>query len=223
MKNKAVIYIHGKGGSAAESEHYKPLFPDRDVIGFDYLAQTPWEAKEEFAAYFRKLSRSYESISVIANSIGAFFAMNAPIGGLLEKAYFISPVVHMEQLIVSMMAQTGVTENMLKEKGTIETPFGETLSWSYLCYVRENPIQWEVPTHILYGEKDGLTPFETMAAFAGRHGAALTVMAGGGHWFHTEKQMAYADRWLRNAAGLTARKEGHSFSEEKKMDIEKQM
>ena len=37
----AVIYIHGKGGSAAESAHYEPLFPECDVIGFDYHAQTP--------------------------------------------------------------------------------------------------------------------------------------------------------------------------------------
>ena len=43
MKN-AVIYIHGKGGNASESEHYKPLFPDYDVIGLDYKTFTPWEA-----------------------------------------------------------------------------------------------------------------------------------------------------------------------------------
>lgn len=47
MKN-IVIYVHGKGGSAAEAEHYRQLFPDSEVIGFDYHAQTPWEAKEEF-------------------------------------------------------------------------------------------------------------------------------------------------------------------------------
>lgn len=33
---KSVIYIHGKGGNAEEAEHYKPLFKDYDVIGFDY-------------------------------------------------------------------------------------------------------------------------------------------------------------------------------------------
>lgn len=33
---KEVLYIHGKGGDVAECEHYKPLFPDRDVIGLDY-------------------------------------------------------------------------------------------------------------------------------------------------------------------------------------------
>ena len=51
MKN-IVIYVHGKGGSAAEAEHYRQLFPDSEVIGFDYHAQTPWEAKEEFPEFF---------------------------------------------------------------------------------------------------------------------------------------------------------------------------
>ena len=31
-----VIYVHGKGGSAAEAGHYRPLFPDAEVVGFDY-------------------------------------------------------------------------------------------------------------------------------------------------------------------------------------------
>lgn len=47
----AVIYIHGKGGSAAESEHYKSLFPDCEVIGLDYQTFTPWETGKEIA-YF---------------------------------------------------------------------------------------------------------------------------------------------------------------------------
>ena len=43
----AVLYIHGKGGSASEAEHYKVLFPDQDVIGLDYKTSTPWEAGKE--------------------------------------------------------------------------------------------------------------------------------------------------------------------------------
>ena len=31
-----VVYVHGTGGSPAEAEHYKSLFPDSAVIGFDY-------------------------------------------------------------------------------------------------------------------------------------------------------------------------------------------
>ena len=45
---KVVLYIHGKGGNAEEAAHYKPLFTDCEVIGFDYASQTPWEAEEEF-------------------------------------------------------------------------------------------------------------------------------------------------------------------------------
>ena len=35
---KLVVYIHGKGGNAGEAEHYKPIFKDCDVIGFDYFS-----------------------------------------------------------------------------------------------------------------------------------------------------------------------------------------
>lgn len=35
-----VIYVHGKGGSAAEAGHYRSLFPDAEVVGFDYRAQS---------------------------------------------------------------------------------------------------------------------------------------------------------------------------------------
>ena len=47
-----LIYVHGKGGSAEEVDHYKPHFPNCEVIGFDYRSQTPWEAKEEFPVFF---------------------------------------------------------------------------------------------------------------------------------------------------------------------------
>ena len=46
----AVLYVHGKGGSAAESEHYKTLFPDCKVTGLDYPSFTPWEAGAEIRA-----------------------------------------------------------------------------------------------------------------------------------------------------------------------------
>ena len=44
-----VVYVHGKGGSAEEAEHYSALFPDSEVLGFDYRAQTPWEARAHAA------------------------------------------------------------------------------------------------------------------------------------------------------------------------------
>ena len=34
--DKAILYIHGKGGNPKEAEYYKALFEEYDVIGFDY-------------------------------------------------------------------------------------------------------------------------------------------------------------------------------------------
>ncbi len=195
--DKVVIYIHGKGGNAGESLHYKSLFSDSDVIGFDYTAQFPWEAKEEFPSLLASICRNYKSVEIIANSIGAFFTINSLSNQQIEKAYFISPIVNMERLIADMILWANITEDELREKKEIETTFGETLSWEYLCYVRENPITWTVPTHILYGEKDHLTSFETISKFAKGINATLTVMKNGEHWFHTEEQMKFLDDWIK--------------------------
>lgn len=137
---KLVLYIHGKGGSAAEAEHYKPLFPNCDVVGLEYTSQFPWEALNEFPTLFDELCPGYDSVDLIANSIGAFFAMHALSGKQIEKTHFISPVVDMEKLIMDMMGWANVTEDELHNKQTIPTNFGETLSWEYLCYVRANPM-----------------------------------------------------------------------------------
>lgn len=193
----AVLYIHGKGGSAAECEHYRPLFPDFEVFGLDYRTFTPWETGTEIHTAVKGLKVEHENIVLIANSIGAFFSMNARIDAMIEKAFFISPIVDMEKLICDMIQWANVSEEELKSKGVIRTGFGEDLSWDYLCYVRSHPIRWEVPTQILYGGNDNLTSYETVHAFAERHNAALTVMEDGEHWFHTEKQMQFLDDWIR--------------------------
>lgn len=195
MKN-IVIYVHGKGGSAQEAEHYGTLFPDTEVVGFDYRAQTPWEAKEEFLRFFAGQRERCGSLVLVANSIGAYFSMCASAETLIDRAYFISPIVDMEKLICKMMAWAGVTEQELAEKSEIPTEFGETLSWNYLCYVREHPLHWGVPTCILYGGRDSLTSPETVTAFAERAGAELTVMPDGEHWFHTQRQLQFLDSWI---------------------------
>lgn len=201
QERSLALYIHGKGGSVGESEHYRPLFPGWDVMGLDYRSSTPWETGKEIREAVERLKTEYEHITLIANSIGAYFSMQAGIDGLIRKAYFISPIVDMERLICDMMAGAKVTEAELEEKGVIPTPFGEKLSWEYLRYVREHPLRWSAPTEILYGRGDGLTAYETVAAFAKEHGAGLTVMEKGEHWFHTGEQMAFLDVWILGCEG----------------------
>ena len=157
-----VIYVHGKGGSAKEAEHYKSLFDGSDVIGFDYKSKNPWEAKREFSQYYDLHSEGYESVVLIAD----------------------------------MMMWSNVTEDELRNKKEIPTEFGETLSWEYLCYVRNNPVAWSIPTTVLYGENDNLTSLDTVREFTNKVGASLTVMENGEHWFHTDNQMKFLDSWI---------------------------
>ena len=212
MNSTLVVYVHGKGGNAGEAGHYKKLFADCDVVGFDYKSETPWDFKDEFLNWAKEKFVAYKSVILVANSIGAYFLMNAvsqtnaenigdknrrnEIIAKISRAFFISPIVNMEKLICSMMLWTGVTETQLEEKKIISTDFGDDLSWEYLTYVRKNPIQWKIPTEILYGENDNLTSLETVQEFARAHNANLTVMSGGEHWFHTEEQMKFLDGWI---------------------------
>ena len=193
-----VLYIHGKGGTADESEHYKRLFPDCDVCGLDYKCFTPWEVYKEIKETINDLKKHYDKIILIANSIGAFFAMNADICHNICHAYFISPIVDMEKLITDMMKWANVTEEELRQKETIRTKFGEELSWKYLCYVKNNPITWCVPTDILYGRGDNIVSIDTIKSFVDNHNARLTIMENGEHWFHTEEQMQFLDDWIKN-------------------------
>lgn len=158
------------------------------------------EAREEFPRYFERQRAACDSLTLIANSIGAFFSMTSLSGKHVDRALFISPVVDMEKLITDMMERANITEDELRTRKEIPIGFGETLSWDWLCDVRQHPVQWSVPTHILYGDRDFLTSFETMSDFAERIGAPLTVMPGGEHWFHTPEQMAFLDRWIRESS-----------------------
>lgn len=191
-----VLYVHGKDGNAAEGTRFQPLFPDRAVVGAAYKGFTPQEAGKEIRAAAEKLSGTDGGTVLIANSVGAFFCLHAGLNGLVRRAYFISPLVDMERLILDMMARANVAEADLKARGTIRADGGEDLSWPYLCYVREHPVDWRVPTRILYGGDDALIPFDTVEAFAKKHDAPLTVMAGGEHWFHTPEQLRFLDDWI---------------------------
>ena len=197
MKN-VIVYVHGKGGNAEEANYYRKFFNDDfDIIGFAYKSENPWDAKSEFSDYFDSIIPEYNKTILIANSIGAYFSLISLADKKLAKAMLISPIVDMERLILDMMTRVNVSEEELSVKKEIETPFGETLSWEYLSYVRKNPIHWNIPTGILYAEKDNMTSISTMTDFSKNINANVTVMTGGEHWFHTKEQKDFLDNWIK--------------------------
>lgn len=151
----------------------------------------------EFPDFFDLATSQYNKIYLIANSIGAYYSMLSLANKSIEEAMFISPIVDMEKIILNMMAQSNISEANLRKRKEITTSSGTHLSWRYLSHARNNPIIWNIPTHILYAENDNITSLETMMNFANKIGATVTVMNHGEHWFHTEEQMNFLDNWFR--------------------------
>ena len=46
--DKAILYIHGKGGNPKEAEYYNAFFKEYDVIGFNYFYNHLGRRKKSF-------------------------------------------------------------------------------------------------------------------------------------------------------------------------------
>lgn len=139
----------------------------------------------------------WKNISLFANSIGAYFSLLAYKNEDLQHAWFLSPVVDMNRLISNMMMLFNVSEEKLEQEKEVPTPIGQTLYWDYYCYVKENPIEkWDVPTQILYGEKDDTCEFDTIKNFTERFNCDLKIVPDGEHYFNTEEQLKALEDWF---------------------------
>ena len=83
---KVLLYIHGKGGNPQEAERYRALCPGYQVAGVDYQGELPWEVRGQLRAAYDDARRQSGQVVVLANSIGAYFAMDALQGCPLAKA-----------------------------------------------------------------------------------------------------------------------------------------
>ncbi|MDY3282402.1 DUF5655 domain-containing protein [Dysosmobacter sp.] len=206
--DRVYLFIHGKCGCKEEAAEFAGIVCPRgwQVLGIDLpehgsrKAETgtfdPWHVIPELQAVLAYAGERWKRIALRANSIGAWFSMQAFQGQELEQCLFVSPVVDMEQLIRRMMQWAGVTEAELEVRGRIETDFGETLSWQYFQYAKEHPVETlPIRTAVLYAGQDNLTPRQEITAFSERFDCDLTVMEDGEHWFHTPEQLEVLRRW----------------------------
>jgi len=203
------ISVHGKMSRKEEAHGFaeKATAKGYQVISFDLPEHgdrigenypcTVWNGVNDLGIIGRYAHRNWSEICLYACSLGAYFSLLAYKDFPFRKCLFLSPILDMERLIRNMMNLSGIGEQELKEKREITVPIGETLNWDYYCYVRENSIKkWNAPTAILYGSEDNLTEREVVYNFCKRFNCGLTVLDGGEHWFHTERQLVFLDEWL---------------------------
>lgn len=158
----------------------------------------------ELAAVMRWVRARWQSVSLFANSIGAYFSLMAYSSEPLEKAWFLSPLVDMRRMIENMMGGFGITEEQLRREQAIATPIGQTLYWDYYTYVIERPVsKWTAPTEILYGGRDDTCGRDTVEAFASRFSCGLEIVPDGEHYFHTPEQLRVFEDWLKRTGFLS--------------------
>ena len=204
---RAYLYLHGKNGCKEEAERFAATACEAgwQVLAIDLPEHgarknspeqlLPWVVVPELQAVYARMKPVWAHIRLYGVSIGAWLAMQALQADVPEKTLLVSPVVDMEALITNMMQYVHVTEEQLRRAGEIPTDLGETLSWPYLCWVREHSLHWKVPTQVLYADTDPLTGHTAMEQFRQQTGAHLTILEGGEHWFHTETQLAALQSW----------------------------
>ena len=206
--DKAYIFVHGKFSRKEEAGSFADIAADRgyQVLSFD-LPRHGQRADEKYdctiqngvhdlCAIYDFAASRWNSLSLSACSLGAYFSLSAYQNLRFDKALFLSPILDMEKLIRTMMTFSGVTEEMLKEKGVIPTDFGEDLSWDYYSYVKDHPVRrWESPTHILRGSKDTMTDWDTVQKFSHDFSADIETVENGEHYFHTNEQLARLRAW----------------------------
>ena len=107
----------------------------------------------------------------------------------IKKALFNSPIIDFVFLLNSMRKFSGVAEDELEKKKIIPTTLGEDLSWEFLSYVKNHPIEWNVPTEVIYGEKDNLMPYNVVNDFCLKHSFPLFVFKDSEHYIHREDEM----------------------------------
>lgn len=208
--NKIFIYVHGKHADKEEANSFSDTLTKKgyQVLSFDLPEHGERKkdinyqcniqnAVSDLLTIFSYVSKRYDSISLYACSLGAYFSLVAYSDVYFEKCLFLSPILDMQKLIEKMMINENISETRLLEEKEIQTNYGETLSWEYYNYVKEHPVTtWKSTTYILYGEHDFMTDRLTLDEFANKFQAETTVMKNSEHYFHTPKQLLFLDNWI---------------------------
>ena len=192
-----VVYIHGLGGSFKEAEDFDYLKKSYDVVGLDYQDGNPWEVKDVIRKEFRSLTENYKEVIVIANSIGAFYTYAYLSDFNIKKAYFISPIASMFQIILNIMMEKGIHWKELEEKKYIKIDDKTTLSYDFYTSVKDSFEKFTVTTEVLYGSRDEMVYIENIMDYMEDHPhAKLTVMKGAEHYFHTKEEKEFIKKWI---------------------------
>lgn len=207
---RVYIHVHGKMSRKEFAEDFAVIAEEKgyQTLSFDLPEHGERAGEHEYRCDIWNGTRDLKLIAdyafnrwrlvcLFGSSLGAFFSLHAYRGLPIEKCLFQSPIVDMEFLVKKMMGQFGITEDELREKGEVSNPV-DPLRWDYYQHVKANPITvWEIPTAVLYGERDWFQSWEVIHRFTQAFGCGLTVAPGSEHAFMGEGDGRIVEKWYR--------------------------
>lgn len=215
LSTKLLIAVHGDLSNkedhiiellaeAAISKGYQVLsfdLPDHGERKNTAYKNTPQNCISDLSAIYNYATLLNADISLFACSIGAYFSLLTYHKLAIQKSFFLSPVVSMENIIHNMMAAFGVSEQKLEAEQQIALPIGKTLDWDYYSFVKQHPVNfdWPIRTYILYGAEDNISAKSDVENFSEKNQAKLTTVENAEHYFHTKEQLSFFELWLSNS------------------------
>lgn len=204
---KAVLYVHGLCGNKEEAERFASLAVLQGfcVIAFDlaeHVGRTdgtklvPWETVPEIKNVYDCAAKN-RKVYLRTESVGTYFSLLALAGEKIEKCLFVSPLTDMVGIINGMLAAAKANLNRLeKEKNIV---FGnQIISWDYYVYAKNHKVGGLAKdTLIVYSSPDYVVGEQSIQKFAYDSNATAVEMAGGEHYFHTPKQVAFLEKYER--------------------------
>ncbi|BBF42309.1 alpha/beta hydrolase [Lachnospiraceae bacterium KM106-2] len=206
--DRAYIYVHGKMSYKESAEPFAELAMRKgyQTISFDLPEHGErkdenypcdiWNGMNDLNQIADYAAERWNSLSLYACSLGAHFALHAYRDRKFQYCMFQSPVLDMNQLIHRMFRWFHLSEDILKEKQVIKTPF-HVMTWDYYQYVLSHPIdKWETPTNILYGTRDEMQSRDIIDDFVAKFHSELVIAENSYHGFAKEHDIPIAYSWM---------------------------
>lgn len=175
--NKVFLFLHGQGGNKEEAILFADVAVPKSyqVIGIDLpVMDLPWKVLALINEVKEYLYLNYDSVSIRANSIGAWFSLLSFQDTEIDQALFVSPILNMRVFIEGM-----------SEKDDI-----------YYDWVVKHPIeQWTADTFILRPKIDLVVNDKVYDSFMGKFECQVQKCESGEHWFHTPEQLSAMQQW----------------------------
>lgn len=154
-KENIILAVHGNK-SSKDDKIIAILAEEGIKLGYQTVSfdlpnhgeRTDKENTVKVENYLRDLRKVFEyiksknkiKITLLGNSMGAYFSLLELKEERLDQVLFLSPVVNMFEIIKGMMYWFNISEEELCERKKIETPIGETLYYDYYKYVKDNEV-----------------------------------------------------------------------------------